>query len=85
MMGALILGYKDYGPSNGFDRGAWLFVITVLSGLGPLLFHHLSWVVFFPICIIAGVWGATTRNLNNKFIAPVSGLIIVSFIWFIHG
>jgi len=84
MIAPLCIGYKAYGPSDGFDRGMWLFLIAVAAGLGPAFFHHLSWFLYVPICILAGIWGATTRALWNVIIAPISGIIIVSFIWFIH-
>ena len=84
MIGPLCLGYKDFGSSDGFGRGMWLFLIGLTAGLGPVLTHHLSWFVFVPFCVICGVWGATTRALWNVLIAPISGLLIVSMIWFIH-
>ena len=84
MIAPLCLGYKTFGPSDGFDRGMWLFLIAVSTGLGPTLTHHESWFAFVPICIVAGIWGATTRALLNIVIAPISGIIILSHIWFIH-
>lgn len=84
MIAPLVMGYKAYGPSDGFDRGMWLFLITVVSGLGPVLTHHLSWLIYIPICILSGIWGATTRQLWNVLIAPVSGVIILAHILFIH-
>jgi len=84
MIGALCLGYKDFGKSDGFARGMWLFLIGLTAGLGPVLTHHLSWFVYVPFCIICGIWGATTRGLWNVIIAPISGALIVSMIWFIH-
>lgn len=84
MIGPITLGYKDYGSSNGFARGCWLFVICLVAGLGCLLLHHLSLFYYIPWIIFAGVWGATTRNLPNFIIAPITGLIIGSFICFVH-
>lgn len=81
--GVIDLGYKDYGPSDGFDRGCWLFMILVVSGLGCLIFHHLSWMFYIPWCILGGIWGATTRNLWNFIIAPITGIIIGSMILFV--
>lgn len=84
MIGPLVLGYKDYGPSNGFDRGAWLFAICLVAGLGVTLLQHLPWFFFLPYCLVGGIWGATTRNLWNVIVAPISGFIIGSVIFFIH-
>lgn len=84
MIGPITLGYKDYGSSNGFARGCWLFVICLVGGLGCVIFNHLSIFLYIPWVVLAGVWGATTRNLPNFFIAPITGLIISAFIWFIY-
>jgi hypothetical protein len=84
MIGTISLGYKDFGTSDAFDRGMWLFLIGITAGLGPALTHHLSWFVLVPFCVICGVWGATTRGLWNVIIALVSGLLLMSLIWFIH-
>ena len=84
MIGTLCLGYKDFGSSDGFGRGMWLFLIGITAGLGPALTHHLSWFVFVPYCVICGIWGATTRGLWNVIISPISGLLLMSMIWFIR-
>ena len=84
MIAAICLGYKDFGPSDGFGRGMWLFLIGVTAGLGPALTHHLSWWIFVPFCIVCGIWGATTRALWNVIIAPISGALLMAMIWFIH-
>jgi len=83
MIAPLCLGYKTFGPSDGFDRGMWLFLITLTAGLGPTIFHHENIFAYVVICILSGVWGATTRALNNIIISPVSGIIILSHILFI--
>lgn len=81
-IGIICLGYKDFGLGDAGDRGMWLFLIAVLIGLGPLLAYHtvdhvhihfLKWYFYVPYCLVAGIWGATTRNLNNLIIAPISG------------
>lgn len=84
MIAPLVLGYKDYGPSNGFDRGAWLFAICFVAGLPLAILHHLSWIMFIPWCIIAGAWGGLTRNLWNVIIAPISGALIGLIIFLVH-
>lgn len=84
MIAPIVLGYKDYGPSNGFDRGAWLFVICLVAGLPLVLFHHLPWIFFVPWCVTAGVWGALTRNLWNVIISPVTGALIGLMIFFVR-
>ena len=78
------LGYKDYGTSDGFDRGCWLFVICVVAGLGCAVFHHLSCWYYVPWCILGGIWGATTRNLWNVIIAPITGLFLGIIILLVH-
>lgn len=84
MIAPLVLGYKVYGSSDGFDRGMWLFLILVVEGLGLCLTHHLSWFIYVPWCILGGIWGATTRNLWNLIIAPISGAWIGIIILFIN-
>jgi hypothetical protein len=78
------LGYKDYGPSNGFDRGAWLFFICLVAGLACAVFHHLSWWFYVPWCIVSGVWGGVTRSWWNVIIAPVSGALIGLLAFLVH-
>lgn len=85
MIAPLCLGYKDYGPSNGFDRGAWLFMICVAAGLAPVLLGYLSWFFFVPWCIGAGIMGGVMRNMNNVIAAPISGAYIMLPIWFIQS
>lgn len=84
MIFPLVLGYTTYGPSNGFDRGAWLFAICFAAGIAYACLNHLPWLFYVPYTIIGGIWGATTRNLWNVLIAPVSGAIIGSMILFVH-
>lgn len=81
---ALDLGYKDYGPSNGFNRGCWLFVIMAVAGFACTWFHHLSIFFYIPWCIVGGIWGATTRNIWNIIIAPLTGFLIGSMVFFVH-
>lgn len=83
-IGPICLGYKDFGPSDGFDRGMWLFLIIMSAGLGCLLTGHLAWYLYAPWCIVGGIWGATTRRLLNIVIAPITGLLIGALIWFVH-
>lgn len=84
MIVPLCFGYKVYGKSDGFDRGAWLFSICGISALGPAITHHLSWIFYVPWCIIGGIWGATTRQLWNVIIAPITGILIGLLVWFVH-
>ncbi len=84
MIGPLTLGYKTYGSIDPLARGLWLFVICIVAGLGSVITHHLSLFFYIPICILAGTWGATTRNLWNMIIAPISGIIIGSLILVVH-
>lgn len=83
-IGVICLGYKDYGKSDGFDRGAWLAVICAVIGLGCVIFNHLAWYLYIPYIVLGGIWGGVTRNWWNVIIAPISGLIIGSMIWFVH-
>lgn len=84
MIAPLLMGYKVYGPSDGFDRGMWLFLIALVAALGCAITHHVSWFIYVPYCVIAGAWGATTRKLWNVIIAPISGLLIGSIIFFVR-
>lgn len=63
--------YKLLGDAGA--RGMWLFLAAFLIGIGPFLTHHLSWFIYIPYCILAGILGATTRNLWNVIIAPIAG------------
>lgn len=84
MIGVICLGYKDYGPSNGLDRGAWMAVICAVAGLGSLIAGHLAWYYYFPYFVLGGAWGSVTRNWWNVIIAPISGFIIGSIIFLVH-
>lgn len=84
MIGALVLGYKDYGSKDSVARALWLFVICCVAALGPFLTHHLAWYVFFPYIVTAGFVGTLTRNINNLIEAPIGGLWIGLPILFIH-
>lgn len=84
MVGALCLGYKDYGSKDSVARALWLFVICTLAGLGPTVTGHLAWFIYLPYIIVAGFIGTLTRNINNSIGAPLNGLWIGFPIWFIH-
>ena len=84
MIGALVLGYKDYGKNDAVARALWLFVICVLAGFGPCVTGHLWWFVYVPYCIMAGFIGTLVRNINNNIGAPINGLWIVLPILFIR-
>lgn len=78
------LGYKDYGNKDSVARALWLFVICIVAGIGPSITNHLSWMVYFPYCVVAGFVGTLTRNINNLIEAPITGIWISFPIWFIH-
>lgn len=80
----LDLGYKDYGPSDGFDRGAWLAVICAVAALGCVILGHLVWYLYIPYFVSGGIWGGVTRNWWNVIIAPLSGALIGSLVFLIH-
>lgn len=84
MIGALCLGYKDYGKNDAIARALWLFVICVIAGLVPAILGHLSWFIYIPYIIAAGFIGTLTRNINNSLGAPINGFWIGFPIWFIH-
>lgn len=84
MIGAICLGYKDYGKDDAVARALWLFVICVIAGLVPTITGHLSWFIYIPYIIIAGFIGTLTRNINNWIEAPICGLWIGFPIWFLH-
>lgn len=82
-IGPITLGYKDYGPSDGFDRGCWLFMIALCMSIGPALTGHLSWFALVPYCVLCGIWGGVARRWWNIIIAPISGALLGSIIFFI--
>ena len=83
--GTLDLGYDDYGKwSDGFDRAMWLGLICVVAGLACLIFHHLFWLWYTLYCLAGFIWGGISRKWWNVIIAPISGLIIGSMIFFVH-
>ena len=84
MIAPLCMGYKDYGPSDGFARAFWLLLICVAAGLGLALTGHLSWWLYVPYCILGAVWGGVTRSWLNLIIAPFSGALIGSIIFLVH-
>ena len=88
VIGVIVEGYGDkswfkhiFGDASA--RGMWLFLICMVVGLGSVITHHLSLWFYIPWCLLGGIWGATTRVLNNKIIAPITGALIGSIIWFI--
>lgn len=83
-IGPLCLGYKTYGSSDGFDRAVWLMLIAAAIGLGPILTGHLSLFVYIPYCILSAVWGGVTRAWWNVIIAPISGMLLASIIFFVR-
>ena len=84
MIAPICMGYKTYGPSDGFDRAVWLMLIVLAEGLGLSLTHHLSLFIYVPWVILAAIWGGISRKWWNVIIAPISGALIGSMIWFIH-
>lgn len=63
--------YKWLGDAGA--RGMWLFMAAVLIGIVPCLTHHLMPFIYVLWAIGAGILGATTRNLWNVIIAPITG------------
>lgn len=84
MIGALVLGYKDYGKTDSVARALWLFVICVVAWLGQVITGHLAWFIYVPYIIGAGWVGTLTRNINNLIGAPINGFWIGLPILFIH-
>lgn len=82
-IGPITLGYKVFNLGDAGNRGMWLFLIALVIGVGPCSTHHLAWYFYMPYTIVAGIWGATTRNLWNVVIAPISGALLASVILFI--
>lgn len=83
---------QGYGPkswmykylSDAGARGMWLFLAALLVGIGPAISGHLSLLIYVPYCILAGVLGATTRNLWNIVIAPIVGSWLGLIVFFVH-
>lgn len=84
MIVMISFGYKRYGRTDSVARAWWLFMICIVSGLGPLICGHLSWFFYVPYFVLAGFIGTLTRNINNLIEAPLCGLWIGLPILFIH-
>jgi len=84
MIGALVMGYQDYGKNDMTARALWLFVICVITGLGPAITGHLTLWFYIPYLVCSGWIGLLVRNINNLIGAPINGLTIIAPIWFIH-
>lgn len=84
MIGALVLGYKDYGSKDSVARALWLFVICVIAGLVPAILGYIPWVFYAPYVVAAGFIGTGVRNITNLVGAPINGLWIGLPILFVH-
>lgn len=91
MIGDLVEGYgvnswmcKLLGDAGA--QGMWMFGACFLAGIAPLLTNHLiwDWKFFVGWCVLAGVMGATTRNLNNKVVSGFKGIWMGLIIFFVR-
>lgn len=60
VIGSLCLGYFHFG---NFGRGLWLFLQSVIIGLGLFLTGHLSWYFYLSYTVVSGVLGGSLVNL----------------------
>ncbi len=70
LIGILCLGYGPNSPlfkilGDAGARGMYMFLSAWVIGLGPVLTGHLELYYYAPYIIIAGILGATLRNLNE--------------------
>ncbi len=90
MIADIIEGYgqkswlKKYLGDAG-AQGMWMFMACVLAGLFSVCLGYVSLWLYIPWCILAGVLGATTRALNNKFWSWIKGAWIGLIVLFIHA
>ncbi len=88
VIGILVMGY---GPksilykylSDAGARGMYMFLAAWAIGLGPVLTGHLVLYFYAPYIIIAGILGATLRNLNEIIGDLLFGSFLSSIIIFI--
>lgn len=89
LMGILCLGYGEkslfykYFTDAG-ARGMWLFLCAVVIGLGLIITGHIAYYIYIPYCIIAGILGATLRNINEIIGDLIFGFYLSSIIIFMR-
>lgn len=83
MMVPFSFGYKRYGSKDSVARALWLFVICVVTGLGPTIFGYMPIWVYGIYIVVAGFVGTLTRNIDNRIEAPVCGAWVMVPIWWI--
>ena len=79
-IGTLSLGY---GKAGNAGRGFWLFLQAFVIALGVTLTGHLSWFIFVPYVVIAGVLGGIYKNWQQILGDLVTGTwlgIVVLFV-----
>lgn len=80
-MGTLCLGY----PSGAnWGRGFWLFIQAVAFGLGITALGHLTWFVFIPYAIGAGVLGGLYKNIEQVLGDFITGCYLSGIIFFVR-
>ena len=83
VIGTLVLGYKNFGTGN-LSRALWLFLQAVVIGLGLTLTGHLSWFIYLPYIIGAGILGGLYRNWQQVLGDMVAGTYLGSVVYCIH-
>lgn len=89
VMGILSIGYGDNSAlrrflGNAGARGMWLFLVAIGIGFGPWLTGHLHWYFYVPYFLIAGVLGATLRNINQIIGDLIEGAFLALIIFIIN-
>lgn len=80
-MGTLCLGYFS---GDNWGRALWLFVQAVAISIGLLLFGHLSFYLFVPYIIGAGILGGIYKNWFEPVGDFITGCYLGSIIFLIH-
>lgn len=82
VIGTLCLGY--FGKGSHFGRGLWLFLQSLVIGIGLLLTGHIYWYFFLPYIVISGVLGGSLVNLFQPIGDFIEGFWLGSIILLIH-
>ncbi len=89
VMGILSIGYGEKSIlwkylTDAGARGMWMFLSALAIGLGCVIAGHLAWFIYVPYCILAGVLGATLRNMNEIIGDLLFGAFLASIILFVR-
>ena len=81
VIGTLCLGYFS---GKNWGRGLWLFLQTLVIGLGLTITGHIFWFIYIPYIVLAGVLGGIYKNWNQILGDAIAGVYLGSILFFIH-